>query len=71
MTRYIAAALLVFAFGCSQQSIDRSSTYEEDLAPAQPAGSTIHPAEATGYIDTVDPEAFPPTPGDANPINQY
>lgn len=64
MMRYTLATLLLLGVGCSQQSGQQASAGDEILPEAQPAGSSIHPAEATGYIDSVDPEAFPPTPGD-------
>ena len=64
MIRNTFAASLVLLLGCSQQSGKRGDA-EDDTLRAQSAGSSIHPAEATGYIDAVDPEAFPPTPGDS------
>ncbi len=53
---------LLFMAGCSQ---DYGAT-EYDHRDASPAGSTVHPAEASGYMDSTDPQAFPPTPGDSD-----
>ena len=65
MIRNTFAASLVLLLGCSQQSGKRGDAEYDTPLSAQSAGSSIHPAEATGYIDAVDPEAFPPTPGDS------
>ena len=65
MMRNTFAALLLLLVGCSEQAGQRGDAEYGTPLSAQSAGSSIHPAEATGYIDAVDPEAFPPTPGDS------
>lgn len=49
--------------GCAQQSRNGGSERTEELNEPVPAGSYMHPAERRGYMDAVDPDAYPPTPG--------
>lgn len=65
MIRNTFVALIFLLVGCSEQSGQRVDAEDDAPLSAQSAGSSIHPAEAAGYIDAVDPEAFPPTPGDS------
>lgn len=64
MKFYLPAIIACLALGCSQQSAQMDTT--DDTLDAQPVGYTVHPAEATGYIDAIDPEAYPLTPGDTS-----